>query len=312
MKRFRDWPSPDESMESRVERPFATNDSGIDEAWSAFLAEVRTLLASRLESMSPEQLDRLEAISDVLVHLAGHAESLRRNARPESDLRLVDELDRRRALARRGRAEKIIDNRHAVARPQQSHPGLLSDHERIALRRRILAGLHAEQLRVREATDAPYEYVMSASQPITRQLLRELAAQHRAVVLPELAVAAGVGAQLWDVECATTIDVPGDLPRGTYIALKVAGDSMEPLIHSGDVVLVHVDGNAASGTVVVARDPDHGYVIKEVGRLTANGIELRSLNPDFPTLRVPYGAGTVLGTVVLRWSTRLTPGNPAA
>src|SRR5690242_221901 len=186
MKRFRDWPSPDESMESRVERPFATNDSGIDEAWSAFLAEVRTLLASRLESMSPEQLDRLEAISDVLVHLAGHAESLRRNARPESDLRLVDELDRRRALARRGRAEKIIDNRHAVARPQQSHPGLLSDHERIALRRRILAGLHAEQLRVREATDAPYEYVMSASQPITRQLLRELAAQHRAVVLPEL------------------------------------------------------------------------------------------------------------------------------
>jgi phage repressor protein C with HTH and peptisase S24 domain len=121
------------------------------------------------------------------------------------------------------------------------------------------------------------------------------------VVVPELAIAAGAGCELWDIECNTTVDVPAELPRGSYLALEVAGDSMEPLIHSGDTVLVRVEEKAEPGTVVVARDPDHGYVVKEVTRLTANGIELRSLNPAFPSLRVPHGAGAVLGTVVLRW-----------
>jgi phage repressor protein C with HTH and peptisase S24 domain len=79
---------------------------------------------------------------------------------------------------------------------------------------------------------------------------------------------------------------------------------MEPLIHSGDLVLVRLDARPIPETVVVARDPDHGYVVKEVGRLTAGGIELLSLNPAYPVLRVPYGAGTVLGTVVLCWPGR--------
>jgi phage repressor protein C with HTH and peptisase S24 domain len=134
------------------------------------------------------------------------------------------------------------------------------------------------------------------------ELLRSLEPLRRAVLVPELAIAAGAGAELWAVECTTTVDVPPELPRARYLALEVVGASMEPLIHSGDLVLVRVDETAVPGTVVVARDPDHGYVVKEVGRLTAHGIELRSLNAAFPPLLVPHSAGVVLGTVVLRWA----------
>ncbi len=97
------------------------------------------------------------------------------------------------------------------------------------------------------------------------------------------------------------IPLPSEIPHGRYVALRVAGDSMEPLMHSGDMVLVKVGARPVTGTVVVARDPDHGYVVKEVGRVTARGVELLSLNPAYPPLQVPQTSGTVLGMVLLRW-----------
>lgn len=142
---------------------------------------------------------------------------------------------------------------------------------------------------------------METPRIVPTALIRELEASHRAVVVSELAIAAGAGRELWDVECNTTVDVPDDVARGRHVALRVSGDSMEPLIQSGDLVLVRLDDRAVTGTIIVARDPEHGYVVKEVERLTVKEIELRSLNPAYPVLRVPQSAGTVLGTVVLRW-----------
>lgn len=247
--------------------------------WSRWVAETRTLLDRTPEAMTSEQVDRLDAISDGLIHIVGHAESLEREVSSESD-------------------RTVMKNpRHRRASPRSE----LSDAERVALRDRIVVGLQAAQLRVREANVPPYERLMESPRVASRGLLRELEALHRAVVVPGLAIAAGAGLELWDVECSATVDVPEDVARGRYVALRVSGDSMEPLIHSGDLVLVRLDERAVSGTVVVARDPDHGYVVKEVGRLTASGIELRSLNPTYPVLRFGHGAGTVLGTVVLRW-----------
>jgi phage repressor protein C with HTH and peptisase S24 domain len=77
-------------------------------------------------------------------------------------------------------------------------------------------------------------------------------------------------------------------------------------MHSGDMVLVKLGVQPTTGTVVVARDPDHGYVVKEVGRVTARAIELVSLNSAYAPLTVPHATGMVLGMVILRW--RL-PGN---
>ncbi|MDQ6829188.1 MAG: S24 family peptidase [Gemmatimonadota bacterium] len=118
--------------------------------------------------------------------------------------------------------------------------------------------------------------------------------------LVELAVAAGTGRELWDQECESWVDVPADMPSGRYVALRVAGDSMTPLLHSGDTVLVKLGADVARDTVVVARCDD-GYVVKRVGRIVRQEMELVSLNPAFPSMRVRREEGTVLGTVMLRW-----------
>jgi phage repressor protein C with HTH and peptisase S24 domain len=76
---------------------------------------------------------------------------------------------------------------------------------------------------------------------------------------------------------------------------------MEPLIHTGDTVLVRVGDKLARDTVVVARDIDGGYVVKKVGRLRARSIELESLNVAYPPMRIARVPGSVLGTVLLRW-----------
>jgi phage repressor protein C with HTH and peptisase S24 domain len=262
----------------------------VEKQWASLALEARSLLACAPETMSREQLDRLETLGDALIHLIGHREFLRPSSATEDARDLIEKMARR--AGRRGRTTSAASTT------------VLNAGERESLRDRILAGLHAEQLRVREVATLPYMRALSSSQPPTRALLRELEMLHQAVVIPDFAIAAGAGREVWDVECTASVDVPDDLPRAPYVALQVAGDSMEPLIHSGDMVLVRVEDKATPGTVVVARDPEHGYVVKEVGRLTAHGIELRSLNPAFPTMRVPHGAGAVLGTVVLRWSGR--------
>lgn len=282
-----------------IPRNASPTDGTSEALWAAFVAEARELLAIDPESMSAEQLERLEALSDGLIHVVGHAESLRRERIPESDLRLAEELRRRDELAG-SRSRRAAHRERSVA----GDAGAFTQDERRALRDRILAGLHGQRLRVREAPRAPAAHEVRPPRLPVPSVLREMGSQHRALVVPDLAIAAGAGAELWDVECSRAVDVPQDLPRGEYLALEVAGDSMEPLIHPGDMVLVRVEQRVTPGTVVVARDPEHGYVVKAVGDLTSDEIELRSLNPRFSPIKVPQQSGAILGTVVMRWRAR--------
>lgn len=134
----------------------------------------------------------------------------------------------------------------------------------------------------------------------------DLAAPRAMAPYLDLAVAAGIGRELWDEECVDWVDVPVDLPPGKHIALRVAGDSMTPALHDGDTMLVRIRERGdvpTPGRVVVARRPDHGYVVKQLGQVTRRDIELRSLNPAFPPIRVARRPDVILGTVVLRWCT---------
>jgi SOS-response transcriptional repressor LexA len=117
-----------------------------------------------------------------------------------------------------------------------------------------------------------------------------------------LAAAAGLGRELWDAECESWIELPTELPRGRYIALRVSGDSMAPLMQSGDVVLVQLGPRLVSGSVVVARRPDDGYVVKRVGKIRRTTVDLLSLNPSFAPITIPRSEQLVVGTVVMRWS----------
>jgi hypothetical protein len=120
----------------------------------------------------------------------------------------------------------------------------------------------------------------------------------------DLGVAAGAGRELWDEPCASWVDLPEDVGPGHHIALTVTGESMEPLLHEGDTILVKLGAELRRGAVVVARRPDEGYVVKRVARVGPRSIELASSNPGYGSVRIPRRDDLILGTVIMRWSTR--------
>jgi SOS-response transcriptional repressor LexA len=127
------------------------------------------------------------------------------------------------------------------------------------------------------------------------------AREAHAAPLAELGVAAGTGRELFDEPCDLWVALPADLGPGRYVALRVVGDSMVPMLHSGDLVLVDLDGAVHPGSVAVARHPEHGYVVKQVRRRGERALSLVSLNEAYPPLELPAGPGALLGPVVLRW-----------
>ena len=156
-----------------------------------------------------------------------------------------------------------------------------------------------ERLGVRRVRGVPEERPAEAIAPALHAV-DEAAARGCGAYL-DLAAAAGAGRELWDSECESWVEIPSDVPRGRYVALRVAGESMAPLMHGGDVVLVRLGTRVISDSVVVARRPDDGYVVKRVGKIRRRTIELLSLHPDFPPISVPRDEQLIVGTVLLRW-----------
>ena len=130
------------------------------------------------------------------------------------------------------------------------------------------------------------------------------AALERGAPLLDLRVAAGDGRALWEQACERWVALPPGVAAGRHVALGVAGDSMRPLLEPGDTLLVRLDADPATGALVVARVAGDGYVVKQVGALTAATIELRSLNPAYRPRRVRRRPGAVLGVVVAWWGAR--------
>ena len=160
----------------------------------------------------------------------------------------------------------------------------------------VRLGLRTAAERVPAAAPAGAEL---AGAPLARAV--DAAAARRYAARVGLAVAAGAGRDLWDEPCESVVRLPDELPAGRYVTLPVAGDSMEPLLHPGDTVLVRLGPAIESDSVVVARHPEDGYVVKRVGRIGRTWVELTSLNPSYAPLRIPRRAELVVGTVVMRW-----------
>ena len=64
-------------------------------------------------------------------------------------------------------------------------------------------------------------------------------------------------------------------------ALEITGDSMLPVYRDGDRVLVSPGGNLRRGDRVVVKTHAGEVMAKQLGRMTAQRIELKSFNPGF-------------------------------
>lgn len=69
--------------------------------------------------------------------------------------------------------------------------------------------------------------------------------------------------------------------KENYYALKVAGDSMEPLFSDGDIAIVHKQDDFVSGnTCIILINGDEATVKKVVKK--DDGIDLIAMNPYYP------------------------------
>jgi phage repressor protein C with HTH and peptisase S24 domain len=67
--------------------------------------------------------------------------------------------------------------------------------------------------------------------------------------------------------------------EGVY-ALKINGDSMEPLYRKGDVLVVSPKSTLRKGDRIVLKTTGGEVMVKELTRQSTTKVELRSLNPD--------------------------------
>jgi SOS-response transcriptional repressor LexA len=240
-----------------------------------------------IERMKADDGGRSEWEADQLVALMGKHLGLRRGDSPFDDSRFLSWLTRE--LRRRPPSNE--DWSHDTVR---------------AMRERILLRAAALRLSV-----VAHEGVFVERRPWARGPIVEavdLAAREGCMPLIEASVAAGEGRELWDEECERWIERPSELAGGKYLALAVSGDSMTPLMHAGDVVAVKLGPRVRRDTVIVARQADDGYVVKRVGEVRKDAVQLTSLNPRYAPIWITREKNAVLGTVVWRWRGQSTRG----
>ena len=81
--------------------------------------------------------------------------------------------------------------------------------------------------------------------------------------------------QGWD-----EVDAPDGI-EGAY-ALEISGDSMLPLYRDGDRIIVRPVDEPRRGDRVVVKTREGEVMAKEVARVTARRLELKSVTPDYP------------------------------
>ncbi len=76
---------------------------------------------------------------------------------------------------------------------------------------------------------------------------------------------------------------PETAAKGEYFALQINGDSMEPRMCRGDVVIVRCQQDVENGEIAVVLVGNEDATCKKIVKQT-NGISLVSLNPSYPPM----------------------------
>jgi len=102
-----------------------------------------------------------------------------------------------------------------------------------------------------------------------------------AVTIPVLGrVAAGIPIHAVEEIVDTEEITPDMAAKGAYFGLKIKGDSMEPRIYDGDVVIVRQQEDAENGDIVIAMVNGDDATCKRLVKYSG-GISLISLNSKY-------------------------------
>ena len=259
------------------------------------------------DDMKPDQADRSDAGDGIPSALRRYAAESKLSSSDAEQIEWeMDQLVRVMGLhlARRPDSPEWTDAAllEVLTRELREAPPRTDEwpRERVAgIRERILGRVRDARAGLRLVQGRPP--LRPASIPASPLVALKEAALERCAVHIDPAVAAGPGREIWDGECDQWVECPPDVPSGDYLSMTVSGDSMVPLLHADDTILVKVSPDVVQGRIVVARDPENRYVVKRVGRLSATRIELLSENPDHDAIVIRRSRGAIVGTVVLRW-----------
>jgi SOS-response transcriptional repressor LexA len=199
------------------------------------------------------------------------------------------------------RSERLLawlahDLRSGLGRAERER----DEHAGDAFARRAVARLAARRAEQR----LPRRVLRYRVPPVAATVSQAMAAatEERCATLLDLAAAAGPGRELWDEPCDSWLELPDDVPTGRYVAIRVDGDSMLPVLAPRDVILIRLDAVPALDDLVVVRLPDEVFVVKRVTALRGGRLELSSFNPAYEPVVVRRDQSSVLGTVVARFS----------
>lgn len=127
-------------------------------------------------------------------------------------------------------------------------------------------------------------YLLGKSDKTTKLMIEDIPPKPQGIKIPVLGtVAAGI-----PISAVEDILDYEEIPQswqnqGEFFALKIKGDSMEPRMESGDVVIVKQQSDANSGDTVIVLVNGDDATCKRLEK-TDNGIMLVSTNPKYPPM----------------------------
>ena len=138
--------------------------------------------------------------------------------------------------------------------------------------------------KIADACGVPVSYIIGEDHGNPKfdiQHFTETAPRKKGIKIPVLGnVAAGI-----PLEAITDVDDYEEISEamaagGEYVALRIHGDSMEPRMQEGDVVIVRVQDTIESGETAIVMVNGDEATCKRV-KITPDGIMLISNNPDY-------------------------------
>ena len=127
-------------------------------------------------------------------------------------------------------------------------------------------------------------YLLGKSDKTTKLMIEDIPPKPQGIKIPVLGtVAAGIPISAFE-DILDYEEIPQSWQnQGEFFGLKIKGDSMEPRMESGDVVIVKQQSDANSGDTVIVLVNGDDATCKRLEK-TDNGIMLVSTNPKYPPM----------------------------